>query len=330
MSTITTLNDWITANSFRTQANTNFTNLNTDKQETSWKDTTGWYAGLTLFKINFKNVANTFTSFFTNSNTDSRTYTFQDRDGTIADNTDLATKAALAGSISQAFSVSQLEVGNASDTSITRSSAWVIAIEWVVVDTISAANTLTNKTMTGSTNTITARLLKSATTEIDVSSATAPTNGQVLTATSSTTATWQTPWSWADISCRIKQSSTQSIWTTLTAVLFDAETYDTDNMHSTSSNTSRITFNTDWKYHISWVFSTDANVGVWWWVRLNWSTYIFKAWVGNLAINTANWFTISFDYSFSASDYIELLGAFWSTQNTKTWEDGTLLCAFKF
>ena len=148
MSSITTLNDWITANSFRTQTNTNFTNLNTDKQETSGKDATGGYAGLTLFKINFKNVANTFTSFFTNSNTDSRTYTFQDRDGTIADNTDLATKAALAWSISQVFSVSQLEVWNASDTSITRSSAGVIAVEWVVVDTISATNTLTNKRIT--------------------------------------------------------------------------------------------------------------------------------------------------------------------------------------
>lgn len=49
----------------------------------SGKDATGGYAGLTLFKINFKNVANTFTSFFTNSNTAARTYTFQDSDDTI-------------------------------------------------------------------------------------------------------------------------------------------------------------------------------------------------------------------------------------------------------
>lgn len=63
------------------------------KQDTSGKDATGGYAGLTLFKINFKNVANTFTSFFTNSNTAARTYTFQDRDGTIVDDTDLALKA---------------------------------------------------------------------------------------------------------------------------------------------------------------------------------------------------------------------------------------------
>lgn len=55
------------------------------------KDATGGYAGLTLFKINFKNVANTFISFFTNSNTAARTYTFQDRDGTIADISDITT-----------------------------------------------------------------------------------------------------------------------------------------------------------------------------------------------------------------------------------------------
>ena len=117
MSTITTLNDWITANSFRTQTNTNFTNLNTDKQETSGKDATGGYAGLTLFKINFKNVANTFTSFFTNSNTDSRTYTFQDRDGTIADNTDLALKWDKSGNLSQFASTTSAQL------------AWVVSDE---------------------------------------------------------------------------------------------------------------------------------------------------------------------------------------------------------
>ena len=52
--------------------------------------------------------------------------------------------------------------------------------------------TLTNKTITDSTNNVTAKSLKSATTSIDVSAATAPTTGQVLTATGSTAATWQT------------------------------------------------------------------------------------------------------------------------------------------
>lgn len=40
--------------------------------------------GLTDFKINFRNVADTFTSFLTNANTAARTYTFPDKDGTVA------------------------------------------------------------------------------------------------------------------------------------------------------------------------------------------------------------------------------------------------------
>jgi hypothetical protein len=54
------------------------------KQRLSGKDATGGYAGLTLFNINFKNVLNTFTSFFTNSNTAARTYAFPDKDITVA------------------------------------------------------------------------------------------------------------------------------------------------------------------------------------------------------------------------------------------------------
>jgi hypothetical protein len=64
------------------------------KQITDWinaKDATGGYAGLTLFKINFKNAANTFTSFLTNANTAARTYTFPDKDGTVAMVADIAT-----------------------------------------------------------------------------------------------------------------------------------------------------------------------------------------------------------------------------------------------
>ena len=41
-------------------------------------------------KLGLRNVANTFTSFFTNANTAIRTYTLQNRDGTLADLTDIA------------------------------------------------------------------------------------------------------------------------------------------------------------------------------------------------------------------------------------------------
>jgi hypothetical protein len=72
---------------------------------------------------------------------------------------------------------------------------------------------LTNKTLTATSNNVAARSLHSASTVVNVSSATAPTSGQVLRATSSTTATWQTltksirlPHTWA-ISGEIKVPS---------------------------------------------------------------------------------------------------------------------------
>jgi hypothetical protein len=72
--------------------------LDAKKQALSEKDASGGYVGLTGRKLNFINAAGTLIkSFFTNTNTAARTYTFQDRDGTIADDTDLATKADLDG-----------------------------------------------------------------------------------------------------------------------------------------------------------------------------------------------------------------------------------------
>jgi hypothetical protein len=65
--------------------------LLTAKQSISDKNATDGYVGLTLFKINFKNALNTFTSFFTNANTASRTYTFPDKDGTVAMLSDITT-----------------------------------------------------------------------------------------------------------------------------------------------------------------------------------------------------------------------------------------------
>lgn len=47
------------------------------------KDEADGLVGLTALKINFKNVLNTFTSFFTNANTAARTYTFPDKTGTM-------------------------------------------------------------------------------------------------------------------------------------------------------------------------------------------------------------------------------------------------------
>ena len=50
----------------------------------SAKDASGGVAGLTGFKLNLKNAANTFTNFLTNATTAARTWTFPDKDGIVA------------------------------------------------------------------------------------------------------------------------------------------------------------------------------------------------------------------------------------------------------
>ncbi len=59
------------------------------------------------------------------------------------------------------------------------------------VAVIAATQTLTNKTLTGATNTIEASAVRTTGAAVVVSAAAPPTTGQVLTATSATTATWQ-------------------------------------------------------------------------------------------------------------------------------------------
>lgn len=83
----------ITLGSLKTLLRTAWDSIYQLKSE---KDASGGYVGLTLFKINFKNTLNTFTSFFVNANTAARTYTFPDRDGTMADGTDITNAKARA------------------------------------------------------------------------------------------------------------------------------------------------------------------------------------------------------------------------------------------
>ena len=69
---------------------------------------------------------------------------------------------------------------------------WVNSANTSSLVGISDTQTLTNKTLTSTTNTIAANNLLSATTTVNVGSATAPTINQSLVATSTTAATWQT------------------------------------------------------------------------------------------------------------------------------------------
>ena len=54
-----------------------------------------------------------------------------------------------------------------------------------------------------------------------------------------------------DISCKITKSASQSIPNaTLTAITWNQESYDTDGMHDTVTNNTRVTFNTTGKYSV--------------------------------------------------------------------------------
>lgn len=74
----------------------------------SSKDASGGVPGMTLFNLNLRNVANTFTSFLTNAATAVRTWTMPDKDGTVAMTSDVALRALLAGDSAQAFATSTL------------------------------------------------------------------------------------------------------------------------------------------------------------------------------------------------------------------------------
>lgn len=74
------------------------------------KDTSGGYAGLTLLKLNMKNVLGTVTSFLTNTNTAARTYTLPDKDLTVAGLIDFATPPAIGNTTPAAGNFTDLTI----------------------------------------------------------------------------------------------------------------------------------------------------------------------------------------------------------------------------
>jgi hypothetical protein len=91
------------------------------------------------------------------------------------------------------FTDLQTDAQSRVDTGILAHSSSTSSIHGVMGDIVGTSDvqTLTNKTITDSTNNIMAKSLKSSTTAIDVSTSSAPSTGQILMATSPTSATWQ-------------------------------------------------------------------------------------------------------------------------------------------
>lgn len=111
--------------------------------------------------------------------------------------------------------------------------------------------------------------------------------------------------------CRVYHNTTQSIaHGVFQAVVFNSERFDTDSMHSTASNTSRITINTAGLYlvtgHTEFVTATDYTehlVGF----KVNGSTFI--AFVRDKDPGTASdtrLYSVATTWKFAATDYVEL------------------------
>lgn len=158
----------------------------------------------------------------------------------------------------------------------------------------------------------------------------AGTSGQVLTSNGAgVDPTFQTAAAPSLKGCRVTASAAQSIGTTLVAVAFDTEAFDTDTMHDNVTNNTRITFTTAGYYQVTGTVVTDANAASWAGIRLNGTTYISKMGAGNAGASTANGTVVTTIYNFAAADYIEFMGAFGATQNTKSGVDGCSFVAHK-
>lgn len=112
------------------------------------------------------------------------------------------------------------------------------------------------------------------------------------------------------IGTRLYKSTGQTIGTTLTAITFDSESFDTDSMHDNATNNSRITITTAGKYRIYGIVSTTTNATARASIKLNGSTYIAETGVGNTGGSITNGTQVLTDYDLVAGDYLELFGAF--------------------
>lgn len=100
---------------------------------------------------------------------------------------------------------------------------------------VNTADTLTNKTITDNSNTLTARGLRTATTTVAVNGAAPPNTGQYLVASSSTTANWQTINPGGEINTASSIGGGTSIFKQKTGVDFEFNSLNTADAKLTST-----------------------------------------------------------------------------------------------
>lgn len=111
-----------------------------------------------------------------------------------------------------------------------------------------------------------------------------------------------------DKGCRVYNSAAQTIgdasWTALT---FDSEAYDTDGMHSTSTNTSRLTCVTAGKYlvHGQVTFAANATGSRWVAIKKNGTFYVNES-RPNAGSSSTVVFHVDLLVDLAVNDYVEL------------------------
>lgn len=139
-------------------------------------------------------------------------------------------------------------------------------------------------------------------------------SGQVLTKNSSTDgdASWATPSGGSGfLGARVYNSANISVVSggSGTILTFNSERYDTDNIHSTVSNTSRLTATTAGKYHISGTlfFANNTTGARGLQILLNGATNIAIVRIPTVAGTDVPALNISTVYDLAAGDYVELI-----------------------
>ncbi len=138
-------------------------------------------------------------------------------------------------------------------------------------------------------------------------------SGQVLQTNGAGRLTFAAAGGGATQGCRVYNSANLSIsHAVLTALTFDAERFDTDAMHSTTTNTGRITINTAGKYVVSasvkWNTLTGASYETKVRIRLNGSTYLAGQscmWGGGVYEYSQIEQTVTTLYDLAQNDYLE-------------------------
>lgn len=109
--------------------------------------------------------------------------------------------------------------------------------------------------------------------------------------------------------CRVYHNTTQSISDALEAtVIFNSERYDTNTMHDTVTNNSRITLNTAGIYQVGFSGNFPTLItysNVYCTIRLNGSTNIALVQLTPTTFNAAEFLNVNTTYKFAAADYIE-------------------------